>query len=242
MEEQFGAEAPAYAMVTVYLAESYQEAGLYTQAESILRRALSVARRAGSADQMEAGILYDLGRARLSQGAFSEGAQFLREALEIFRNAKVFHERIATRNESLATTLSELAYAAACLGHTAEAVAHAEEARDLLEQLAVPPPPRTAIKVLAVLALVYAATGRAEEAEPLVKCALSMADVASGPERRSLPTILDVYAMIELRLNRKKQAKALDKRATYIRKNASIKDYSGLTISIESLMAGLERK
>jgi hypothetical protein len=77
-----------------------------------------------------------------------------------------------------------------------------------------------AFKVLAVRAAVYAASGRNQEAQPLVEQALSIADTAYGRGHRATGYLLKVYAAIERRLNHKAEAKVIEKRAKFIQTNS----------------------
>jgi hypothetical protein len=172
-----------------------------------------------------------------------QAAEQIRAALEIFESVDpiAFRRRFETREDRIAAALSDLACARARSGQIAEATAFAERAKVSLD-LASGPSPRTVIKVFTILGSLYAMSRRAQEAEPLMQQSLSMAEVSYGLRDPSLVPVLITYARVDRCLSRKRAARALEERARSIRANASEKDYSDLTVSIESLLPGPTRK
>jgi tetratricopeptide (TPR) repeat protein len=209
--------------------------GQYSEAQALLRRGLVSFTTLGSKDLTFAEILDGLGTIDALQGNYLEATTLFARALQILQTTRAtFSPRLGTRNEKMALTLIDLACATAQLRRYAEAVDEAERAQNLLQSLS-DPPPRPMIKVLAVLGGLYAGVGRAAEAESAIKQALSLAEATYGTEDFCVAEVLERYAAILKQLNRKPEARSIEKRVTLIEKNAGHRDYSGLTINAMSL-------
>jgi len=243
LKERLGSQDLRYATVAAHLAAAEERLGFYSQAKQLLLESLGVAKRAASDHFLEADIEDNLGRISIAQGQYLQAAEQIRAALEIFESVDpmAFRRRFETRADRIAAALSDLACAIARSGQIAEATAFAERAKVSLD-LPSGPSPRTVIKVFTILGWLYAMSGRAQEAEALMQQSLSMAEVSYGLHDPSLVPVLVTYATVDRCLNRKRAARALEERARSIQANASEKDYSDLTISIESLLLGATRK
>lgn len=180
-------------------------------------------------------MLDTLGAINARRRDYFEGITLFNRALQILQTTPaMFNPRMGTRQEKIALILIDLACATAQVDRYAEAVHEAERARNLLQSLS-DPSPRAMVKVLTILSGLYTRAARASEAESTMAQALSMAEATYGTEDLCVADVLESYVAILRQLNRKHEAKALQKRAKVIERNASRQDYSRLTINVMSL-------
>jgi hypothetical protein len=75
-----------------------------------------------------------------------------------------------------------------------------------------------------------------------MKQAVELAELSYGSVHPAIAPVLDVYAMTERQLHRKREARSLERRAKLIRTNSGSNNYSDLTVSIQSLLPGSNAK
>jgi tetratricopeptide (TPR) repeat protein len=90
-------------------------------------------------------------------------------------------------------------------------------------------------QALSNLAALYCLQGRLEEAEPLFRRALPVAETALGLENPLVGRILTEYAVLLRKSKRKDHAKSLEERAQAIRKRYAREDLARYTIDVNSL-------
>ena len=170
---RLGPDHPNTATVTNNLAGLLHERGEYAEAETLYRQVLDFDRRHfGDQHRYTALVMANLAGTLKEQGELEESERLLRESLDIVRGV------LGETHPSVGFTIAALAGVLDDRGEAAEAE---RLYRDGLERLdaTVASHPRTALARLG-LGRLLTATGRAYEAEPLLRASL---DVLAGSYR-----------------------------------------------------------
>jgi tetratricopeptide (TPR) repeat protein len=177
-------------------ADAHIATGSWEQARPVLERALDVARETGpAAAGRELAVLERLAavESKLDQG--DRALESLARALELRRAT------VGPLDPTIARTLAEMAALHAAARRTADAIAHYQQALDTWELIhaAHPETPLRHDEILTCqgrLAELYHASGRAGEAEAVLRKAYALASAVLGARHAKVAAILDALSKV----------------------------------------------
>jgi tetratricopeptide (TPR) repeat protein len=219
-ERTLGAESTDTATLLSHLGALYVQTGRPAKGEPLLLRALAINQRQGANAMSMAQVLELVGNLYLSRGKLTEAEGYYRQALEIFNRH--------SEQVSAAVVLANLAHLSIKTGRDPEALSYAKESMSILNRLSNPPPP-SLVSTLSVLGALYARSNHLDQAEAYLRKAMRISQNTYGMESPRTAHIMQDYASVLRRLNRKPEAAALEKHAILILKdNASANGYGGV--------------
>jgi tetratricopeptide (TPR) repeat protein len=191
------------------LAALYVAAGRYSQAETLFRRVLAIRREVdGPAHPNVATVLGNIGQVLLERSEYPLAAQYLSEALAIWRGQ-------ADPPPELGITCSALARLDYELGEYETASRFAEEAVTILK-VAPGAQPHSRIAALVIAARIGIKLGAYASAGRRLAEALQIASASLGDKHPRTAEVFRGQAELARSLNRKPEAKDLEKRANTI--------------------------
>jgi tetratricopeptide (TPR) repeat protein len=198
------------AIIINYLGMALLEAGLYTEAEPLLTRALAINEKALGADHPDTvRSLSNLASLYYSQGKFAEAEPLYKRALAIREKA------FGVDHLLTATSLNNLATAYNLQGKYAESEPLYKRSLTIHEKALGADHLDTA-RSLNSLAYLYFSQRKYAEAEPLLKRALAIREKALGPDHPNAAENLHYLASLYRAQNKYAEAEPLYKRALAI--------------------------
>jgi len=216
-----------------HLAEVYLSEVRPEDAEAMLRHSLDALRRAARPEpRLIARADQDLALACMMQHRYDESAELLREGQVLLETQYgPDHPRLAGGLLAYAALLSaEHKYA--------EAVAPAERACQILRTACLPPNTTQLANASTSLASLYFRAGRTKEAAALASQAVDLAEEIEEPNHPTLALCLANYAYILQHTGHKREAKAFQKKAEEIARQAYPNGSGGDTINVAALRDG----
>ena len=224
-EKLVGGADPALIPPLNNLATLYAEQGRYAEAEALHERSLEIRIRHYGRNHTRVAIgLSNMAELLNRRGDTRRAEQLLREALAIWEahpGAEPLAEGVALNN--LATSIKDKREAEELL----------LRANQLLESAA--PGGVERIRTLTNLGLLYATTGRLNQAEPALRQALEIAERVWGPDHPELGSMLQDYARVLNRLGRNEEARQAGARSRQILNTALPRKMSDYVIHHEDL-------
>jgi len=210
-ESTHGPDHPATAVALMGLGNLYRMAGRFTDAEPLLKRALSIQERAprGPDRPAVAQNLMLLAIVYTSTGRYAEAEPLLKRALDIRQRAQMQRPGAIAFNQVL---LADVYHHA---GREAEAESLLKEALNGWDKDQDLPPEAIAFS-LTLIAKIYRTSGRYAEAKPLVERSLAICEKGLGPDHPTVAFALNNLAMIYRRTGRNAEAESLYKRSLAI--------------------------
>jgi class 3 adenylate cyclase/tetratricopeptide (TPR) repeat protein len=203
--------------------------GRYTEAESILERALVIGERTLGPDHLDvAQGLNSLANAYWLQGRFADAEALYERALAIRERA------LGADHPKVATSLNNLANIYQSQGRYDEAEQLYERALAIKERALGPDHPDVALS-LNNLANTYQAQGQHVKAQPLHERALAIRECALGPDHPDVAMSLTNLANLYLDQARYAEAQLLYERALAIRERALGPDHPDVAFSLDGL-------
>jgi tetratricopeptide (TPR) repeat protein len=191
------------------------QAGKYSEATDIAKRALAVAQRQFGSDDAKVGtVLNNLAVLYREQGRYAEAEPLVKRALAIDEKA------LGPDHPAVGADRNNLAELYRAQGRYSEAEPLLKRLLAITEKALGPDHPDVGTR-LNNLALLYDAQGRYAEAEPLLKRALAIAEKALGPEHPDVATDLNNLAGLYRAQGRYAEAEPLYKRALAIGEKAT---------------------
>jgi CHAT domain-containing protein/tetratricopeptide (TPR) repeat protein len=214
--------------------EQLYQAGKYSEATDLAKRALAVAERRFSPDDAKVGTdLNNLALLHRAQGRYAEAEPLFKRALAIEENA------LGPEHPTVGTILDELAALYMDQGRYVDAEPLYERALALDEKAFGPDHPNVG-RDLDNLAALYRTQGRYAEAEPLRKRALAITEKALSPEHPTVGVRLNNLAFLYRAQGRYAEAEPLFERALAIAEKALGPDHPTVGGRLSNL-AGLYR-
>ena len=197
-------------VVKGHLGEIYLEEVRYREAEVVFRQTLQDRQNDGASNPEAVAVaMIDLALAREHTHGPREAEALLRQALGLLE------ARLGVKDPVLAAALGPLATVLTRAGRYDEALTYTERSWQILSR-----DPRVAepdiLNTMCQLGALYSLTGRPQDAEFYAKQAATRAEAIYGPDHPRLGWYLRSYAEVLKRLNRKAEAKAVEKRSTAI--------------------------
>lgn len=198
--ESIGLAGPLNNLGSLYLEQSK-----YSKSVEVRRRSLAIREKAyGQSNPEVAAVLRNLAVAYIAAGAFTEAEEALQRSLAILENA------FGPNTARAAPAWNDFGVLRWKQKNYAAAVDYLKRAIDVLDGVDL-------IKPLANLASVHLAQQDARQAELSLQRARSIAEQELGPDHPLLGRILDQYAGVLRKMNRKAEAKQSEMRAKAIR-------------------------
>jgi CHAT domain-containing protein/tetratricopeptide (TPR) repeat protein len=211
MDSAIAQRAPDSAEDANRQAMDFYRQGNIAQAELLYMRALAIRQKTlNPNDPAIAVILNNLAELYQDRGRFSEAEPLLRRALEIWENA------LGSRHPAVATGEKSL------IDMYLQSVGSDRRGADFAGGLGN-------------LAALYMAEGRFDDAEPLLRRALTVMVDALGPDHRKVATALNNLATLQLELGRYDEAERLLTRANTIAERTANGDASDAATSLGNL-------
>ena len=213
-----------------HLAELYLAEGRADDAEPMLRHTLEALRSDSHSDPVTLARAYeDLAVSRIMQQKYDEPETLLRQSQALMETA------LGTMHPRLISGL--FAYSALMISEHkyAEAVAPAERAFNILKSTTLPVAKPDMVVGYSGLSTVYFHAGRLQEAVSYAKQAVDLAESTLGPVHPAVARCLTNYAYILNHTGRKKEAKAVEKRAAEIMKTLPATASGGNSVNINAL-------
>jgi tetratricopeptide (TPR) repeat protein len=205
--EQWDMAFPAAAHLLNRIGTYLYERGHYTEAESLLQRALSIRERVHTADSADvAESLNDLGIVYRARGKYSEAEDYLRRALTIRQ------EKYGPLHIAVAESLTGLAWVYQSQGNYEQAEPFLQRALAISEQH-FGPVHHDVAESLNELAGCYHYQGKFEQAERLYQRTLSILEQAEGANHLDLARCFNNLAVVNRELGRYEQAEPLFQQA-----------------------------
>ena len=209
-ERELGAESTDTATLLSHLGALYVQTGRPAKGEPLLLRALAINQRRSSNDMSMAQVLELVANLYVSLGKLAEAEGCYRQALEIFnRHSEQVSESVV---------LANLAHLSLKTGRDPEALSYAEQSMSILNRLSNPPPP-SSVSTLSVLGELYARAKHLDQAEAYLGKAMWISQNSFGMESPRTARVMQDYAFVLRRLNRKREAAVLEKQASLILTN-----------------------
>jgi tetratricopeptide (TPR) repeat protein len=245
------------------LAVNEQAMGHYLQAESLLKRALTIAKKTGD-NSREADVMTHQAELYMEQRRYADAEPILRqilqsgngtmqiltlddlavislwkhkysEAEQLFRKAiGQIETELGPEDPMLTGSLFPLALMIASQRRASEAVDLADRAWQIVQTALPKVGAADMASSLSAMGVVYLRAGRLSQAQSFAQRALEIAENVYGPEHRRLATYLMGYAAVLRQVGNSREAKSLDKRAQTILAQ-SVRDNPPLAVTVNSL-------
>ncbi len=229
-ESTHGPDHPATAVALMGLGNLYRMAGLFTDAEPLLKRALSIQERAprGPDRPAVAQNLMLLAIVYTSTGRYAEAEPLLKRALDIRQRTQMQRPGAIAFNQVL------LADVYHHVGREAEAESLLEDALNGWDKDQDLPPEAIAFS-LTLIAKIYRTSGRYAEAEPLIQRSLAICEKGLGPDHPTVAFTLNNLAMIYRRTGRNADVESLYKRSLAIFRKSFGDNHPAISASLSNL-------
>jgi len=226
---RYGEDGPPVAVAESWVAELYRTTGRYTEAESLMRRALAI-------DEKSLGPEHPSVARRLnSLASLLQAINRLAEAEPLYRRALAIHEKgLGPDHPEFARALNNLAAQLRDTNRLAEAELLVRRALVIGENSLGPDHPNIA-KYLSNLAQLLHATNRLAEAEPLFRRALAIEEKTLGPDHPGVATQLNYLAGLLQDTNRFAEAEPLIRRALSIDEKSLAPDHPKVATDLNNL-------
>ena len=231
-ERSLGKDDPSLTRPLSALLALSLEHGLYTKAERLQRRYMTLRT---PTDPASSQFLHNLAALYHARRKYFQAEPLYRQALEEAQNW------FGPQAEEVALLLNNLGLLCAQTGRHSEAISGLERALAIWERVLGPNHPNV-IRSLTNLAGLYCSRGRHEHAEPLFKRALASAENTLGPENPLVGKILIEYAVLLRKTKRKAEATSLDNRAKAIGESHAHEDLGRHTISLSDLLPAQDNR
>jgi tetratricopeptide (TPR) repeat protein len=221
-----GPDAPALVGPLGNLGELYSNAGQPSRAEKLLLRAISIESEHGSAPDVNARLLTNLGNAYFLEHKDELAEEAANEALKNI--ARMKEEKPDT--SGVYSLLGAVCFRA---GRLAEAESWLKQSLRLRESALPADDPLVADSV-ANLASFYSHSGQPEKARPLFERAARIYDT-SGGDNRFIRNFYGIYAEFERASGHRKEARVLARRADRLWNESSAKALSSQIVDVTAL-------
>lgn len=230
-EKRLGPNHPEVFGTLLKISVIYQTRGQYTEAESILKRVLSILEKALGPDHPSAATtLNSLAGLYQTQGRYAQAEPLYKRALKIKGKAR------GPDHPEVALTLNDLALLHEKQGHYAQAEPLFKRALAILEKAHGPDHPEIAT-TLNNLAELYRTQGHYAQAEPLYKRALKINEKVRGTDHPDVAASLNNLALLYDNQGHYAQAEPLYKRALAILEKSLGMDHPDVATNLNNLAA-----
>lgn len=229
-EKTLGPDNPNTANALIALGNLYRLTGQYTEAEPVLKRALTIQEQGRGAGRNRS-IAFTLSFIAMlynSTGRYAESEPLIKRALDIRERAKIQHP------EGIAFLLSLLAETYFYTGRQAEAEPLMKRTVEIWEKHDNYFPDGMAYS-LTTIAKIYRMTGRPAEAEPLVRRSLEICEKNLGPNHSNIAYALSNLAYIYRATGRGPEAGPLYIRALSIYEKSLGPNHPVVSIALNNL-------
>jgi CHAT domain-containing protein/tetratricopeptide (TPR) repeat protein len=207
----------------------YNDQGRYTEAEPLMKRALTIAETALGPDHPDVGSdLNILARLYRNQGRYAEAEPLMKRALAIAEKA---HD-----DRNVAGALKELSVLYENQGRFAEEEPLIKRALAIDEKAYGRDHPDIGVD-LNLLARLYRHQGRNTEAEPLYRRALAIEEKTHAPDHPDVGTAVATLGQLLYDWGRYAEAESLDKRALEIHQKAYGPDHPSVGADLSNMAA-----
>ncbi len=205
-----GAEHAAIASVINQLAALYLETGQIAKAERLdLESWIHRAKANDPTGYDRIHLIEHLAALQSMRGQFVESDGLYRQALDLLM------ERGASRSAEQAVALNNLGVVCLRSRRFDAAIEHLSRSLEIWTEVRGPGAPNTGMTSHS-LAIAYQAVGRYDEAEPLLKKALAIAEKSFGPTSLRTAAVLDSYARFLRERKRTSEARRMESRMRQI--------------------------